>query len=616
MLSACEGSAVTGDAGPPTDRGENTLVDTGLRPDDASIRDSGTRPLRVVIDAPRVIRRGARGQFATVTPVPGASTAWTVANGTETTPRRGSALLVFDPIPSAAELRIAAEVRRDDAVGAAEVTIPVVSPTMLMTERSAVPAGTTLAVLLSLLRGQRVALRTEPQTEMNLLDFQGRLVRSGRGALDVRVPVRGSYLLHLPTHPGVELQVTGARPQTAGDDAAMEPGSTAEQPAAIAGVFDPHWAPRAGLTTGESLIRSGDNIVAAYYDYEIDRARIVALRDGAEVWSWTSPENDYVRTLAAGPGGDVYAVGSTGPAGAQDASFLVRLGPSGATRYRTVISAPGEEFAYGVSVDDRENAYVSGMSRGTVDGSAARGDLDAFVVVVNREGTPIARRSFGTAGSDRVFASCPVHDGAVLFGDSAGGLGTLDRALGAGGGVDLFLSRVDATGAVRWTRRLGSDRADLAFSCGVDSGGALYLHGMTRGSLVGASPPDVTQVYVLRASSDGDIAWARQLGPAEGQSAEAIDVGPEGVTALFYTNGSFPGGSNTSQGTRASDDAVVARYAPDGSLAWVRQFYETHERVFARGVVARGREVFVLQDHVYVPGAPFSTVTLDHFVAP
>jgi hypothetical protein len=49
----------------------------------------------------------------------------------------------------------------------------------------------------------------------------------------------------------------------------------------------------------------------------------------------------------------------------------------------------------------------------------------------------------------------------------------------------------------------------------------------------------------------------------------------------------------------------------------VRQFYETSERIFARGVAVRGDTVHVVQDHVYVPGSGlFSSVTLDQLTAP
>lgn len=247
------------------------------------------------------------------------------------------------------------------------------------------------------------------------------------------------------------------------------------------------------------------------------------------------------------------------------------------------------------------------------------GALDAFAIGLNVNGGPRWTRRYATTGDDRIYASVISSAGdAVLFGDTSGLLGTADTTLGALGTRDLFLIALDFDGNLRWTRQFGSPDVELAFAIDSAPTGDLYLTGMGYGTMDAAvREPFNPDVFLIRCSAaNGAPQWARQLGAAEGQSGETLFADAAGVHLLFYTNGSFPGATNDSRGTRASDDMIIARYDVNGRLIWLQQFDDTSERIFARALTVQDGTIYVLRDHVYVPGGPFTTATIDQLPVP
>src|SRR5690606_33152621 len=55
------------------------------------------------------------------------------------------------------------------------------------------------------------------------------------------------------------------------------------------------------------------------------------------------------------------------------------------------------------------------------------------------------------------------------------------------GGEDAFLAKYDSSGALLWTRQLGTSADDRSYGVAVDSAGAVYMSGTTYGALGGPS---------------------------------------------------------------------------------------------------------------------------------
>ncbi len=101
-------------------------------------------------------------------------------------------------------------------------------------------------------------------------------------------------------------------------------------------------------------------------------------------------------------------------------------------------------------------------------------------------------------------------------------------------------------------------------------------------------------IFVARYGPDGKLAWATGAGGTTHDYGESIAVLPDGspvVTGEFYGRAVFgPGESCETALTAAGlDDVFVARYSPDGTLAWAKRAGGTdYDRAYGIAVLSDG----------------------------
>jgi hypothetical protein len=571
---------------------------------------------QTLINSPESIVQNETDQYSRIDLPENVSVRWRIANGVivgdSTKP------LVFFNVGESSPVILTAELSNGTTL---RDTIPVyASGGGLISGTYPIAQGARQSAILQLLRGERFTLTTQlpsgqPKPFLRLLDFQGRFLAEGE-SIDFRAPVRGSYYLVIqsPTSEGA-LLVNGVRNVGSGSGESSD--STLIQPPAAIGRIDKEFYRASTHTGGESLIRVGELIVSASYDFQLRRTLIQAFRNDSLIWTFQTPENDYIRTLTAHSQFGIAGIGSCGGAGSDaDSILMVLITPDGALKKRFSFGTSGYDYGYGVSFLNDGSIMATGFTTGALQGNSS-GGLDAFAIRFSQTGGALQKLQYGTMTDDRVFASRTLPNGnVILFGDTGGLISNGGGLFGQG---DIFLTEIDSLCNRIWTAQYGSSENDLAFDLVVEPQSShVFLTGMTTGQLaLGFGNPIKPQVFTMRVNTaTRQTVWASQLGPNEGQSGESIALADSGVGVIFYTNGSFNGASNNSLGTQASDDMVVAFYDFNGGLKWLYQFDQTFERVFARGIAFQGNDVFVLRDHVYVVNAPFATSSLSRFARP
>ena len=130
----------------------------------------------------------------------------------------------------------------------------------------------------------------------------------------------------------------------------------------------------------------------------------------------------------------------------------------------------------------------------------------------------------------------------------------------------MWLARVDPGGSVVWQRQFGGPMWDRGFDVTAFAGGA-YVSGYTFGDIGDAPGPGGGDVFVARFDAAGNRAWVVQFGTERTDWGQGSALAPDGgVYVTGFTEGDLAG---PNAGDR---DAFVARLAPDGAIAWVRQF--------------------------------------------
>ena len=261
--------------------------------------------------------------------------------------------------------------------------------------------------------------------------------------------------------------------------------------------------------------------------------------------------------------------------------------PLGTTWSTRTLGSTVFDEAAGIAVDPARCAiYVAGGTDGTI-GAASAGSQDAVVARYGTVGTRIWAVQFGTAAYDSVEDVGVDANGDVFV------LGWTDGTLPGSpvvnlGGSDLFLVKLDANGAILWTRMFGSADDDFAEGLAITSTGDVYVTGFTEGVMTGVSAGG--QDYFLgRYDTDGNLVMITQRGSAGNDRAKAVAVGPaDNPYVVGDTDGDL-------QGVQAGNaDIFVAKYDPAGTELWIDQRGTTDLDLGAGVAVNDNHEVFVV----------------------
>ena len=157
------------------------------------------------------------------------------------------------------------------------------------------------------------------------------------------------------------------------------------------------------------------------------------------------------------------------------------------------------DYANGVVTDSSGNVYVTGGTKGGLDGNTSAGNTDLFVIKYDSSGTKQWTKQLGSSGRDSA-------NGIAI--DSSGNLyvagityGGLDWNTNSGAN-DLFVVKYNSSGTKQWTEQLGTPSSDAANAVATDSSGNVYVVGVTYGVL-GEKNIGNSDLFVVKYNSDG-----------------------------------------------------------------------------------------------------------------
>ncbi len=199
------------------------------------------------------------------------------------------------------------------------------------------------------------------------------------------------------------------------------------------------------------------------------------------------------------------------------------------------------------------------------------GEDGLFLARYNPDGGLAWVRRTEEGDEDKLLSVAALSNGAALV---AGNL-MMDGA---------FLARYDAEGGLAWVRTLGGDGTVEVSSLAVLPDDSAFVTGGFDGAAVfNFNGPGATQLtatgrdaFLARYAPDGRLVWVRRAGSPDeafGFSVAALPDGSALVTGSFDGAVTFaPGEADERKITASPRKGVfLARYTPDGSLAWARR---------------------------------------------
>jgi hypothetical protein len=263
----------------------------------------------------------------------------------------------------------------------------------------------------------------------------------------------------------------------------------------------------------------------------------------------------------AGDAGDAGADSAHDASHEADAHDAGRpMPPSHPAVWSESFGSSADQYVYAVTVDSTGDILIAGGFTGALDFGdggvlAASGSLHAFVAMLDPAGNGIWGRSFGgdpEAGSSQQEAFGVAVDtlGDVLVVGSFEGSIVFDSVPFLGqGGQDIFVVKLDTTGAFQWATTAGGPGDQVAWGAALDAKGNVYVSGAFEGSItIGSGTYPSTGGFdaltFALPSNGSSVDWVSVLGGPKDQMATGVAMQPGGdpyVTGYFEGPTTFDG---------------------------------------------------------------------------
>jgi hypothetical protein len=331
----------------------------------------------------------------------------------------------------------------------------------------------------------------------------------------------------------------------------------------------------------------------------------------------------FTGTVDFDPSDNVYNL--TG-SGGQDI-FVSKLDALGNFIWAKNIGGMYSDYGNDIAIDLLGNVYITGSFKGTA-------DFDPGVGVYN----------LTSNSGDQIFISKLNSSGAFVWAKNMRGIGngfsiaidmannvyttgrylyTVDFDPGAGvynltsvgAGDDIFVSKLDASGAFVWAKRMGGTEGDHSRSIAVDGSGNVYTTGVFQDTAdfdPGAGVYNLAALtlgtFVSKLDAWGNFVWAKQLGSDSFGLGVVVDK-----ACNVYTTGRFSGTGDFDPEigiytltTISAGDVFVSKLDSSGTFIWAEQMRGSLESL------STGNSIFIdVAGNIYFTGWFEGTVDCD-----
>jgi hypothetical protein len=206
------------------------------------------------------------------------------------------------------------------------------------------------------------------------------------------------------------------------------------------------------------------------------------------------------------------------------------------------------------------------------------GASDVFVASYDAAGALVWAKRFGDVGAQAGFdVTVDAQGNVIVIGDLAGSIDFGGGAMASAGATDVFVAKLDGTGALVWAKRFGDAAAQSGRGVAVDTMGNVVITGSFAGKIdFGAgnlTSAGATDVFLAKLkSANGDLLWGKRFGDAVAQSGKSLAV--DGMGSVVLTGDmagktDFGAGNLTSAG---ATDVFLASFDGAGNNAWAKRF--------------------------------------------
>jgi len=302
---------------------------------------------------------------------------------------------------------------------------------------------------------------------------------------------------------------------------------------------------------------------------------------------------------------DGVVTGHFGPAGAFTDLLVIKTDALGNIIWTHSFGGSDNDGAYSVQ-QTRDGGYIIAgytySSDGDVTGHYSSLFQDVWILKLDAHGHAVWQKCLG--GSDNDFAKS-IHqttDGGYIFAGATtsndGNVTNLHKDAMGYYTEDMWVVKLDDTGAVQWQKTLGGGANEEANSVKQTKDGGYIVAGFTSSADGDVAKhyggKDDRDAWAVKLSSSGIIEWSKTFGGTQGDEFSSViqDIDNSYVFTGYTTSNDYDVTDNHLNAGLSTQDLWIVKLTPYGSIEW--------QKCFGGSAMETGSEIRQDSDSGYV----------------
>jgi hypothetical protein len=220
-----------------------------------------------------------------------------------------------------------------------------------------------------------------------------------------------------------------------------------------------------------------------------------------------------------------------------------------------------DDYVLSHVTDADGNLYVAGKTTGIIE-TRNIGKNDGFLTKIDSSGNIIWSRQFGTPEEEDIQWCAIDKSGNVYITGSTTG----DLSCKNSGKEDIFIVKYNSEGQILWSKQFGTSGSDVAKGIYADNKGNIYVTGFTEGKL-GQNSYGKTDCFIMKLDNNGNLLFINQFGTPEDDYSYSVTGGPGSDILVCGSTWGDLAGKN-----KGFIDGFTGQFTDKGELVKYNQF--------------------------------------------